>query len=45
MELQSIIGTSCASPEWIIHIIPDTTSSFFVVLQQVYPQFSILRFY
>jgi hypothetical protein len=24
MELQSVVGTSCASPEWTIHIVPDT---------------------
>jgi hypothetical protein len=23
MELQSVVGTSCASPEWTIHIVPD----------------------
>jgi hypothetical protein len=26
MELQSVVGTSCASPEWTIHIVPDSRS-------------------
>jgi hypothetical protein len=25
MEFQSVIGASCASPDWAIHIAPDTS--------------------